>query len=416
MGHRCSQARSTSGLPSVGPWSTYRWTGACSPSPAVAATLTGLVAGFAPALRASRVDLIRAIAKGGGGASGAVVGQRLTSGLVVAQVAMSLLLLACAGLFVRSGQNASTLDVGFRTDNLLLVSIDVPEQAPGFHSDVADEVEALPGVRETSWARSAPQAIGIGMNVVTLDGGAIPETDPIRLEMNLVDPAFFDTLDVPVIRGRGFRDEDGTDGRLVAVITETAARRLWPDQDAVGRRFFNPPRASPDRSFEVIGVVGDALLSMNISNMPAVVLLPFSNSGGPATLHVHTEGPATALASAVRDAIQRHDPTLAVFDVTSMDRRVYDNPILAFTRLGATVMGAFGGLGLLLAAVGLYGRRVVLGHPAGTGVRYSDRARRDRRRHRPIGGRSRHDPDRDRVGPGIPRRRRCDTVHDGLPS
>ena len=193
------------------------------------------------------------------------------------------------------------------------------------------------------------------MNVVTLDGGAIPETDPIRLEMNLVDPAFFDTLDVPVIRGRGFRDEDGTDGRLVAVITETAARRLWPDQDAVGRRFFNPPRASPDRSFEVIGVVGDALLSMNISNMPAVVLLPFSNSGGPATLHVHTEGPATALASAVRDAIQRHDPTLAVFDVTSMDRRVYDNPILAFTRLGATVMGAFGGLGLLLAAVGLYG-------------------------------------------------------------
>ena len=126
---------------------------------AVAAIATGLIAGLAPALRASRADLTRAIGTGGRGAGAGATGQRLTNSLVVAQVAMSLVLLVCAGLFVRSGQNAAALDVGFRTEELLLVSVDplaqgyALEQASGFYRDVADEVTALPGVRSASWAR-----------------------------------------------------------------------------------------------------------------------------------------------------------------------------------------------------------------------------------------------------------------------
>ena len=157
---------------------------------ALAATLTGLIAGLAPALQATRVDLTRAISSGGRGSSRGAMGQRLTSGLVVAQVAMSLLLLVCAGLCVRSRQNAATLDDGFRTDHLLLVSVDpiaqgyAPEQARGFFRDVADEVAALPGVRSASWARQTLQAtVGTwNMRVATLDGGAIPETDPSPVE------------------------------------------------------------------------------------------------------------------------------------------------------------------------------------------------------------------------------------------
>ena len=322
---------------------------------AVAATLTGLMTGFAPALRATRGDLTRAIAQSGRGASGGATGQRLMSGLVVAQVAMSLLLLVLAGLFVRSEQNAVAIDLGFRTDHLLLASVDplaqgyAPDQARGFFRDVADEVEALPGVRSVSWAnRLAPP-----MKVVTLDGGAIPETDPVSVGTFFVDPAFFHTVDVPVRRGRGFRDEDATAGRPVAVISETAARRFWPDQDPLGKRFVNAD--APARQYQVIGVVRDTRLLMNFfMNLTetTAVLLPFVSGG---TLHVHTEGPPTALASAVTDAIRRRDPTLAVWDVTSMDRVVYDGPLLAFIRLGATVIGAFGALGLLLAAVGLYG-------------------------------------------------------------
>ena len=113
---------------------------------ALAATLTGLVAGFAPALGTTRVNLTQAISSGGRGASPGTTGRRPTSGLVVAQVAMSLRLLVCAGLFIRSGQNATTLDVGFRTDHLLLVSVDPlapgyePDQARGFFRDIAAEV------------------------------------------------------------------------------------------------------------------------------------------------------------------------------------------------------------------------------------------------------------------------------------
>ena len=329
---------------------------------AVAATLTGLIAGFAPATRASRVDLIRAIGTGGRGSSAGATGQRLTSGLVVAQVALSLVLLVCAGLFVRSGQHAATLDVGFRTDHVLLVTVDplaqgyAPEHARGFFRDVANEVEALPGVRSASWARQALQTLinPSRLRVATLDGGAIPETDPVSVYTNDVDPAFFDTVDLRVIQGRGFRDEDATDGRAVAVISETAARRFWPDQDPLGKRLFRP--AAPERPFQVIGIVRDAYLSYNTTDIPAVILLPFGQrlSAG-ATLHVHTEGPPTALASAVTEAVRRHDPTLAVYDVTSMDRHVYDGFMLSSTRLGARLIGAFGALGLLLAAVGLYG-------------------------------------------------------------
>ena len=325
-----------------------------------AATLTGLIAGLAPALQATRVDLACAIGKGNRGASGGTTGQRLAGGLVVAQVAVSLLLLAYAGLFVRSGQNAEALDLGFRTDELLLVSVDpgaqgyAPDEAHALYRDLVDQVAALPGVRSASWARWAPRAVGGTRRFATLDGGAIPETDPVFLDYNFVDPGFFDTVDVPVIRGRGFRDENATDGRLVALINETAARRLWPDQDPLGRRFFSP--AAPERQYEVIGIVGDARVGAVNMEVPAVVLWPFSyNADGPGTLHVYTEGPPTALASTVRDAIQKRDPTLAVFGVTSMDSHVYNGGFVTFMRLGATLMGAFGVLGLVLAAVGLYG-------------------------------------------------------------
>ena len=260
---------------------------------AVATMVTGLVAGLTPALQATRIDLIRAIGKGSRRASGGATGQRLTSGLVVAQVAMSLVLLVCAGLFIRNARNAATLDLGFRTDELLLVSVDplaqgyALDQARGFYRDVAAAVTALPGVRSASWARVAPQDFLEGeMTVATLDGGTIPETDPVSVYANHVDPAFFDTVDVRVIRGRGFRDEDATDGRPVAVISETAARQFWPNQDPLGKRFFNPN--APERRFEVIGIVGDARLQLNIFEIPAVVLLPFRGQSRPATLHVYT--------------------------------------------------------------------------------------------------------------------------------
>ena len=336
---------------------------------AVVATLTGVIAGLAPALRTTRVDLTCAIGNAGRGSSHGAAGQRLTSGLVVAQVALSLLLLVCAGLFVKSGQNAATLDVGFRTDHLLLVSMDpvsqgyAPERVGGLYRDLADEVATLPGVRSVSWAREAPQLRPNAIQIVTLDGGTIPEADPIRIYRNGVDPAYFDTLDVPVIQGRAFRAEDATDGRDVALVSETAAQRFWPGQDPLGKRFLASLRrpgpfdaTPPNRQFQVVGVVRDARFSLDITVPHPFVLLPFGQAPAePATLHVHTDGPPTAVGSAVTEAIHSHDPTLAIYGVTSMDRHVHDGPMLSYSRLAATMIGAFGALGLLLAAVGLYG-------------------------------------------------------------
>ena len=187
--------------------------------------------------------------------------------------------------------------------------------------------------------------------MVTLDGGAIPETDTARVVLNLVDPAFFDTVDLPVIRGRGFHDEDATAGRLVVLINETAARQLWPNQDPLGKRLVF---AASELQYQVVGVVRDAYVSGVSAVPPPVVLLPFGpDLAGPATLHVYTEGPPTAVASAVTELMRRRDPTLAIYGVTSMDRHLYQGR--TGFRLGAWMIGAFGALGLLLAAVGLYG-------------------------------------------------------------
>ena len=212
---------------------------------ATVAIAAGLLAGLAPALRTTRL-LARAIGSGGRGTGAASPGRRLTNGLVVVQVAVSMLLLVCAGLFVQSSRNADATDFGFRTDDLLVLSVDPlaqgydRDQARALYREIAAEVGALPGVRSASWARRAPvRPGGIWGRVFTRDGGTAPEPDAARVARNYVDPGFFDTVGIPVLQGRGFREEDGASDRRVAVVSERAARELWPGQEAVGRRIVN---------------------------------------------------------------------------------------------------------------------------------------------------------------------------------
>ena len=300
--------------------------------------------------------LARALGSGGRDSGGGVPGRRLTNGLVMIQVAVSMLLLVCAGLFVQSSRNAGAIDFGFRTDDLLVLSVDPlaqgydPEQAHALYREIADEVGALPGVRSASWAHRAPVRLGRVWNrVFTLDGGTAPEPDAARVAVNIVDPGFFDTLGIPVLQGRGFREEDGAGDRRVAVVSERAARQLWPGQEAVGRRIART-RGAP---FEVIGVARDAHMSGLPFEQPPFVLFPF----GPrfslsATLHVHVDGPPSALLPMVTETVRRHDPTLAILEAGRMDTVVRSLGLLALARGGVAVIGSFGMLGLLLAAVG----------------------------------------------------------------
>ena len=188
----------------------------------------------------------------------------------------------------------------------------------------------------------------------TLGGGTAPEPDAARVAVNHVDPGFFDTVDIPVLRGRGFREEDGASDRRVAVVSERAARQFWPGQEAVGRRIVNA--LTGGAPFEVIGVARDAHMSRSPFEQPPFVLYPFGpRLTGSATLHVHAEGPLSAVTPMVTETVRRHDPTLAILEAGSMDAVVRSLAMLALVRGGAAVIGSFGVLGLLLAAVGLYG-------------------------------------------------------------
>ncbi len=327
---------------------------------ATVAIVAGVLAGLAPALRSTRIDLARAIGSGGCGSGAGSRGRRLTNGLVVVQVAVSMLLLVCAGLFVQSSRNADATDFGFRTDDLLVLSVDPLAQgydrdrARALYQEIAAEVGALPGVRSASWARRAPvRPGGIWGRVFTRDGGTAPEPDAARVAKNYVDPGFFDTVGIPVLQGRGFREEDGASDRRVAVVSERAARELWPGQEAVGRRIVNAAGGAP---FEVIGVVRDAHMSRSAFEQPPFVLYPFGpRLAGSATLHVHVDGAPSALIPMITDTVRRHEPTLAILEAGGMDTVVRSLGMLALARGGAAVVGSFGLLGLLLAAVGLYG-------------------------------------------------------------
>ncbi len=330
---------------------------------ATTAMAAGVLTGLAPALRSTRIELARAIGSGGRNAGGSVAGRRLTNGLVVLQVAVSMLLLVCAGLFVQSGRRAGEIDFGFRTDDLLLLSVDPlgqgydREQARAFYRDILEDVVALPGVESASWARRAPLSPGPNRgNVFTLDGGTAPEPDGVRVSLNYVDSGFVDTVDVPLLRGRGFREEETAGDRRVALVSERAARQLWPGEDAIGRRIVHDFIGGAP--FEVIGVVRDAHMSPTSPfDRPPFVLYPFGfrPPRGRATLHVHTEEPLSAALPAVADTIRRHDPTLAILDAGGMNDVLRSKPMLVIVRLGAALMGSFGLLGLLLAAIGLYG-------------------------------------------------------------
>ena len=181
---------------------------------------------------------------------------------------------------MQSSRNAGAIDFGFRTDDVLVLSVDPlaqgydREQAHVLYRAIIDDVVALPGVRSASWSRRAPLAPGGSSgSVFTLDGGAAAEPEAANVAVNIVDPGFLDTVGIPVLGGRGFRQEDVASGRRVAVVSERAARQLWPGREAIGRRIVNADTGGAP--FEVIGVVRDAHMGQSPFDRPPFVLYPF---------------------------------------------------------------------------------------------------------------------------------------------
>jgi predicted permease len=326
----------------------------------LAALLTGVVAGLVPSLQASRTDLADTLKAGGRSGGSSASHHRFRNALVVSQVAVSLLLLACAGFFIRSLQNSAHVDMGFRVDHTLMMSVDLglqgynEERGQQFFKQLTERVRSVSGVRDAAVSAYIPMGYdNSGVNVFP-EGQVIDDkTNTQVVFADMVQPSYFRTAGVPVIKGREFTDADSASAPLVAIINDTFAQTIWPGQDPIGKIFRTKKDGPP---IQVVGLTrtGKYLFLYETPQLYAYFSLAQRYSAG-ANLFVYSEGDPQQLVSAIREQISQLDASLPVFAVTTMEAHVrYGKPLLP-ARLGAMLVGAFGVLGLVLASVGVYG-------------------------------------------------------------
>ncbi len=324
------------------------------------ALLTGILAGLLPAFQGSRADVNETLKEGGRSSTGAPVHHRLRSALVVSQVAVSLLILICAGLLIRSMKNAEKADLGFQTDHLLAMSFDVrlqgydPSRGAQFYKQVIDRVKALPGVRSASLSLLIPMGYDAQFESVYPEGHApIQKSEAEIAFSNNVDPGYFQTMRIPIVAGRTFTPNDNESSLQVAVINETMAQRFWPGQDPIGKRFqtsLNGPLT------QVVGVTRPGKYLYLYEPPRSFFYVPLAQKyRTPITLELFTQGDPLNYVSAVRAQIHDLDPSLPVYDVKTMESHIMDGKAMLPARLAASIAGIFGLLGLALAVIGIYG-------------------------------------------------------------
>ena len=316
--------------------------------------LTVLVFGLFPALQAARpgASLILRESAGVAGNRG-----RLRSALVVSQVALSVLSLILAGLFLRSMQAANRVPLGFSApDRVLLATTElalggIPDSSgPALLEELLNRLAVMPGVRSVTAASTVPLGFGGFRSVDTRVEGYVPARDePVGIRRVAVAPGYFRTMDIGISAGREFELLDRTGTLPVAVISEAMARRYWPGQDPLGRRLDQG-----DGWLTVIGVARDIKVqSLDDESIPVVYIPLLQTSAAAFTLHLRTDGDPLALAPELRQTMRGIHPDLPVLELRSLA-----DPIGAATftqRLGAGALAAFGLLALFLTGVGVFG-------------------------------------------------------------
>ncbi|HYV29861.1 MAG TPA: ABC transporter permease, partial [Candidatus Binatia bacterium] len=321
-----------------------------------ASLLTGFVFGLAPALRSSKVDVVSRLK---GEAHGGFAKRSLRGALVVIQVAVCLVLLTSAGLCLRSLLNAQSIDPGFQIDNRLVVSLNVQilgyseDRGRTFYQQVLDRVKAVPGVRSASLANYLPLGFTRLGVTVAIDGHRPPPGSPgIPVGLAAIAPEYFQTMGIPLLRGRDFGPQDTSEAPGVAIINEAMARRFWPGQDPIGRQvtfdFGNRP------SFEIVGVVRTGKYHSLRETPEPFMYRPIAQFYSyRTTLIVRTANDPGPMLATVEREIHDLDPNLPVIGAETM--RDYMKLPLFPARAAGILLGAFGLLALALAVTGLYG-------------------------------------------------------------
>ena len=326
------------------------------------AVFTGLLFGLAPALQALKPDLHGTLKEGGRGAGGSLRRNRLRSGLVIVQVAFSLMLLISASLFVRSFLKIQEDKGGFDGSHVMTMRFYMPagryekdEDMTRRVEDVVRRVEAVPGVEAASASNNIPLGGGGGGGRIQIEGKNYPRGEEPNIFCAGVAPHFFQALGLPLASGRSFTDPEGFALSKVAVVNQTFVKKLFDGRDPVGRRFRLPDDKSPDW-LTVIGVVPDFNnddLDANEKMQPSAYVSYAYQASRNTGLTVRTRGNPLEVVKGVREAIRSSDPGLPVFDVYTMEQ-VRQQGFWEY-RLFGGMFSVFGGLALFLAAIGLYG-------------------------------------------------------------
>jgi predicted permease len=317
--------------------------------------VTAAISGLVPALRCSRLSPVAVLKDESLSTSGGISRSRLTGGLVITQIALSLLLLACAGLFVRSLQAAQKTNPGFDPDNVLLMTIDLDPmgysfaQTVEFDRELLARLDQLPGAQSVTVADFSPLSFTIHSDFVQPEGYVPRLHESMEVDRGQIGPGYLATMRTPLLAGREFTLGDDPKAERVAIVNKSFADRYWPGQDAIGKR------VQVARSWcKVVGIAANGKYRRMVYDQAPLVLVPIlQRNYGPQIIHVRTNGDPLAMSSAVEKAIHDLNPDLPVYNTTSMRESMLIGNV--FERIAVAFAGSFGLLALVLSAVGIYG-------------------------------------------------------------
>jgi len=321
---------------------------------------TGLLFGLAPALRIAAVRTNDALKEAGRGTMGGIRSW-LRDGLAAGELALATILLIGAGLLMQSLANLQRVRLGFDSHGLMTFQLappvakyPLPDKAPQFYHSLLESLQAIPGARGAAASTGIPFGSGNYSThpMFTTEPSLLPTGAAVPIDWRSVSPGYFDTMHIPLLRGRTFTDADTSKPPLVMVVSQATARKFWGDSDPIGKTLR--PTAKPEIAFTIVGVVGDVRdTALNQESMQLYYNIPERGAAALMDVVVRTDGSPEALLPAIRHKVHELDSELALANVSTMDQWLSNSA--AQPRLNTVLLAVFASVALIIAAIGIYG-------------------------------------------------------------